>query len=84
MSKSENKLDLKNMSFEKALDELEKIVEKLESGETDLDGSIDAYERGILLKKHCEDKLKQAELRVKKIEARADGIVEKVVDLDSD
>ncbi|MBT6829182.1 MAG: exodeoxyribonuclease VII small subunit, partial [Rhodospirillaceae bacterium] len=56
------------INFETALGELEDIVQKLESGDTSLEGSIDAYERGIALKKHCEGKLREAQLRVEKID----------------
>jgi len=55
------------LSFEQALAELEKIVTELESGRTDLEQSIAAYERGALLKAHCEAKLREAQLRVEKI-----------------
>ena len=55
------------MSFEQALAELERIVAELESGKTDLEQSIGAYERGAKLKAHCESKLKEAQLRVEKI-----------------
>ncbi len=57
------------LSFESALRELEDIVQRLEAGETDLEGAIEAYERGVSLKKQCEDKLREAQLRVDKIEA---------------
>ena len=56
-----------SMSFEQALAELERIVAELESGKTDLEQSIGAYERGALLKGHCEAKLKEAQLRVERI-----------------
>ena len=55
------------LSFEQALAELERIVAELESGKTDLEQSIGAYERGAHLKAHCEAKLKEAQLRVEKI-----------------
>ena len=51
------KNDIKNLTFEEALSELEEIVEKLEQGDIDLEDSIDIYERGTLLKNHCEKKL---------------------------
>ncbi|MDA0228615.1 MAG: exodeoxyribonuclease VII small subunit [Proteobacteria bacterium] len=60
--------DLESIDFEKALGELEEIVQRLESGDTSLEGAIEAYERGVLLKKHCEGKLRDAQLRVEKIE----------------
>jgi len=55
------------MSFEQALAELEGIVNKLESGQAALEDSIKMYERGALLKAHCEAKLESARLRVEKI-----------------
>ncbi len=68
MSKNDKKADLEKVDFETALSELEGIVERLESGDTSLEGAIDAYERGVRLKKHCEGKLRDAQLRVDKIE----------------
>jgi exodeoxyribonuclease VII small subunit len=59
--------DIASMSFEAALAELERIVAELESGKTDLEQSIGAYERGSMLKAHCETKLKEAQLRVERI-----------------
>jgi exodeoxyribonuclease VII small subunit len=55
------------LSFEMALEELEKIVSQLERGEVPLARSIEIYERGDALKRHCEALLKQAEARVEKI-----------------
>jgi exodeoxyribonuclease VII small subunit len=65
---ADGKKDLEKIDFEKALGELENIVQRLESGDTSLEGAIEAYERGVLLKKHCEGKLRDAQLRVEKIE----------------
>lgn len=65
--------DIAGLSFEKALAELESIVEKLETGKVDLDASIAIYERGEALKKHCEKALKDAEMRIEKITLRSDG-----------
>lgn len=67
--------DIKSMSFEAALAELETIVAKLESGEVELDQSISIYERGAALKAHCEARLKDAELKVDKIVLGSDGSV---------
>ena len=61
------------MSFEQALGELEQIVQDLERGQLDLDAAIKAYERGTLLKSHCDGKLKEAQLRVDKITVGQDG-----------
>ena len=65
--------DIASMSFEEALAALEAIVRGLESGQQKLEDAITAYERGAALKKHCEEKLAQAEARVQAIVARADG-----------
>jgi len=67
--------EIKALSFEEALSELEDIVRSLESGDTKLDGAIAAYERGALLKQHCEDKLAQAKERVEKIAVGPGGSV---------
>jgi exodeoxyribonuclease VII small subunit len=61
------------MSFEEALGELEQIVRRLEAGNGKLDEAIAAYERGALLKRHCEAKLREAQARVDKIVVGADG-----------
>jgi exodeoxyribonuclease VII small subunit len=63
------------MSFEDALKELEGIVKQLEQGQVKLDEAIGAYERGAQLKKHCEQKLAEAKLKVDKIMISADGSV---------
>jgi len=62
--------DIKAMSFETALKELEDIVKKLESGQAPLAESIAIYERGEALKAHCEALLKAAEMRIEKITLR--------------
>ncbi|MEM1265245.1 MAG: exodeoxyribonuclease VII small subunit [Pseudomonadota bacterium] len=63
------------MSFEAAMAALEDVVTKLESGSVGLEDSIALYERGALLKAHCEAKLAEAEARVAQITAREDGSV---------
>lgn len=67
--------DIKDLSFEDALRELEGIVSRLERGDAPLEESIDIYERGAKLKKYCEDKLKAAQLKVDKIVLGSDGSV---------
>lgn len=59
--------DVKAMSFEVALAELENIVARLEGGKAPLAESIAIYERGEALKSHCEGLLKAAEARIEKI-----------------
>ena len=70
---SENKIDVSKLSFEQALDELEKIVNSLERGDVALDESIKIYEQGEALKSHCATLLKAAEDKVEKIRVGADG-----------
>lgn len=51
--------------FERSLDELERLVQKMEQGEQSLDDSLAAYERGVSLYRHCQAALEQAEQRVR-------------------
>ena len=51
--------------FERSLDELEQLVQRMEKGEMSLDESLHAYERGVALYRQCQGALHQAELRVK-------------------
>ena len=57
----------KENSFEKNLQKLELIVEKLESGEIGLEDSVKLYEEGMKIKKICDNKLKDIEMQIKKI-----------------
>ncbi|MBT5299979.1 MAG: exodeoxyribonuclease VII small subunit [Rhodospirillaceae bacterium] len=68
--------DIKKFNFEDALGELEEIVRDLESGSGDLDEAIKAYARGAHLKRHCENKLKDAQARIDKIVLGPDGDVD--------
>lgn len=67
--------ELDEVNFETALQELETIVSRLEQGQADLDDSIALYERGQLLKAHCEKKLADAECRLEKIVESSSGVV---------
>jgi exodeoxyribonuclease VII small subunit len=62
-----NNIDVKKMPFERAIEELESIVKRLEEGKVPLEESVAIYERGEALKKRCEELLRQAEARVEKI-----------------
>ena len=64
---------IESLSFEDALNELETIVRSLESGSAPLEKSIESYERGIALKKHCESRLKDARAKIEKITIAPDG-----------
>jgi exodeoxyribonuclease VII small subunit len=74
MAKTQPKhADIKEMSFERALKELESIVTRLEKGDVELEESIAIYERGEVLKEHCDRLLRQAEAKVEKLTFAADG-----------
>ena len=61
------------LSFEDALAELDQIVKTLEQGTAPLDQSIELYQRGDRLKRHCEARLKAAQARIEQIAFGADG-----------
>jgi exodeoxyribonuclease VII small subunit len=65
--------DIENLSFEAALAELEQIVRGLEAGQAPLDESIELYQRGDKLKRHCEARLKAAQMRIEQIALGPDG-----------
>ena len=65
--------DIEGLSFEAALAELEQIVRALEQGAEPLDKSIELYQRGDRLKRHCEARLKAAQAKIEKITLGADG-----------
>ncbi|MGZ8369581.1 MAG: exodeoxyribonuclease VII small subunit [Caulobacteraceae bacterium] len=70
--------DIAALSFEQALKELEDIVARLESGQTELEKSIELYERGAKLKAHCEARLEAARLRVEKIVTSPQGAADRL------
>lgn len=66
---------LETLPFEDAMAELERIVRDMESGKTNLEGAIAAYERGIALKNHCLKRLQDAQMRIDQITQNADGTI---------
>ncbi len=56
--------ELKNLSFEEAMQELETVVRSLESGKVKLEDAVSAYEKGMALKNICEEKLKTAKSKI--------------------
>ena len=73
MTETELADNIKAMSFEQALEELRGIVDGLERGDGSLDQSIKAYERGSLLRMHCDAKLREAHMKIEQIRVKADG-----------
>jgi exodeoxyribonuclease VII small subunit len=72
-SKAARFADIEQLSFERALKELEAIVGRLERGDVELEESISIYERGDALKAHCDRLLKQAEAKVERLTFGPDG-----------
>ncbi len=66
----------KTLTFETALARLEEILQKLESGESDLSESLKLYEEGIALTRSCTALLEKAEQSVKMLQMKPDGSVE--------
>jgi len=67
----------KKPTFEEALEELETIAQKLESGELTLDESIQYYEKGVALAKFCHQKLEEAERKIEILQKQPDGSIQK-------
>jgi exodeoxyribonuclease VII small subunit len=65
--------DVEQLSFEDALKRLEEIVRKLEKGEAPLDRSIELYQEGDRLRRHCEARLKDAQARIDQIAFASEG-----------
>ncbi len=65
--------DVEQLSFEDALRRLEEIVRTLEKGEAPLDQSIELYQEGDRLRRHCEARLKDAQARIEQIAFGSDG-----------
>lgn len=65
--------DIKDMSFEEAMAELDRVVSQMDRGEVTLEQSITLYARGKELQAHCEAKLKDAEAKIEKLTLDANG-----------
>jgi len=65
----------KDNNFEDNLKKLELIVDKLESGNIDLEESVKLYEEGMKIKKICDKKLKDIEMQIKKIKIEDNKVV---------
>ena len=74
--------DINQLTFEKAIEELESIVARLEGGKVPLEESVAIHERGETLKRRCEELLRQAEARIEKITLDASGQPTGTVPLD--
>ena len=77
MKEVNENLDIEKLTFEEAMQELETIVSSLENGSIELEESIKQYTRGIKLKKHCEEKLKEANAKIEEITIDKQGNIKK-------
>ena len=66
-----NENNINNLSFEEALEELESITESFEDGNSTLENAVNLYNRGVLLKKHCEKKLKEAKKKIDEVKVNS-------------
>ena len=66
-------INFEKLSFEEALAQLENIVRELEAGKIKLDDAVAAYEKATALKKFCEQKLQNAQLKIEKINISPTG-----------
>ena len=81
MSKKKiNENNINNLSFEEALEELENITTTFEDGDSALENAVNLYNRGVLLKKHCEKKLKEAKKKIDEVKVNSvDSTIEKKI-----
>ena len=64
---------MKELTYEQALKELEKTVEKLENGEVSLDDSMELFEKGIQLADFCNSKLNVAQQKFTELSSKSRG-----------
>jgi exodeoxyribonuclease VII small subunit len=62
------------LSFETALEKLETIVESMESGDVPLADLLAKFEEGNTLLRHCESRLKEAEIKIEQLKKERDGV----------
>lgn len=67
------KKEIEDLKLEEAMTELEELVSVMQDGDIDLEDSVELYKRGMLLKKHCDNLLKETENKIEKITKNSDG-----------
>ena len=72
----------KSVNLEKALTELETLVEEMEQGNLSLEESLKRFEKGIALTSECQDALQKAELKVQELIEKNGKLVEKDFEID--
>ena len=68
MAETANSTSVENLNFEQALEQLDKLVRRMESGELGLEESIAAYRRGAELALYCQGKLAAAEQQIQTLD----------------
>lgn len=64
------------ISFEKALAQLEKIVQQMETGDLSLENALKKFEEGMKLSRYCSQKLEETEKKIELLTEKADGTVD--------
>ena len=72
MAKSKEQNDINKLGFEEAIKQLGSIVSRIEQGQIPLQRSLEQYEKGMALIKHCREILGKAEERIEKIAQKED------------
>lgn len=70
---ADRKEDLSDLSYEEAIERVEEIADKIESGEIGLEESVEQYEKGMALLNRCREILDRAELKITELTAQGDG-----------
>ncbi|MCK9504783.1 MAG: exodeoxyribonuclease VII small subunit [Porticoccaceae bacterium] len=65
----------KTINFEQSIDELESLVEALESGTLSLEDSLKAFEKGVRITRECQDALKEAEQKISLLSQNSQGVI---------
>lgn len=73
---------LAGVPFEEALSRLESVVARLEDGELELEDSLEAFEEGVRLTRHCAEQLGAAERRIETLVAEGDALVARPLELE--
>lgn len=81
---NKNQSELQDFKFEEALDKLEELTRKLESGQLSLDEALAAYEKGIQLRNQCTEYLAKAEKRLQVLQKKDSQIQPVTLDEDQD
>ncbi len=75
-----SKQDKTDLPFEDAMDRLEKLVVELEGGDLPLEQSLERFEQGIRLVRHCSERLRAVEVRIRELQEGPDGVTERPLD----